>query len=126
MQVKDEQFCSPLPPYKDPETGATVYLGAVCDNFLTANQLILDESAWQKLQESWRTTGQSTECTNSNTIGDIKGELEKLCSRTRCSYKMLSAIRTGNRSLSKVMNLGVTAAKLSTQYITERNLNVRR
>lgn len=77
VKIKDEQFCAPMPGH----------MGAVCDNFLTANQLILDEAAWQALQASWVSGGFAVECTTSQTLGDIKGEIEKLCSVAKCTYE---------------------------------------
>lgn len=92
VQIKDEQFCAPVPGN----------FGAVCDNFLTANQLILDEAEWLALQAQWQAAGQSTECTSSQTLGDIKIELEKLCSKTPCSYPVKQAIA----GLRKILAMG--------------------
>lgn len=94
--IKDEQFCSPLPGN----------LGATCDNFLTSNQLILTEDQWQALMAQWIADGNAVECTTSETVGDIKGEIEKLCSGVpwpyTCDYATKSVIING---LTKVMNL---------------------
>lgn len=91
--IKDAQFCSPLPGN----------LGAVCDNFLTSNQLILDAGEWTALQASWASLGQATECTTSQTVGDLKSELEKLCSDTSCDYPDAQKVFKG---LKKIENLG--------------------
>lgn len=96
VPIKDEQFCSPVPGN----------LGAVCDNFLTSNQLILDDPGWQALQASWRAKGQSTECTTSQTLGDIKDELEKLCSKTPCSYPVQKQLDIFLKGLDKIQALG--------------------
>lgn len=72
-------------------------MGATCDNFLTKNQLILNEEDWQKLQALWN----GVECTSSKTLGDIKGELEKLCSLAPCSYDMKKAIE----GLDKILGI---------------------
>jgi hypothetical protein len=75
--VKDEQFCAVVP-------GG---LGAACDNFLTSNQLILNQAQWEALQTSWQNAGNAVECTTSSTVGDLKSEIEKLCSLTTCDYQ---------------------------------------
>ena len=93
VQIKDEQFCSPIPGN----------LGAVCDNFLTSNPLNLSEQQWIDLQASWNSAGNAVECTSSQTIGDIKTELEKLCSLTKCNYATQKAVTA---ALKKIENLG--------------------
>lgn len=82
VQIKDYQFCSPIPGN----------LGAVCDNLLTSNQLILSEADWIALQNTWQTEGFATECTTSQAVGDIKSEFEKICSKTKCTYPTIQAI----------------------------------
>lgn len=89
VPIKDEQFCSPLPGD----------LGAVCDNFLTSNQLILSKAAWDALQKKWG----AVECTSAVTIGDLKQELEKLCSVAKCDYATKQLITEG---LQKIEALG--------------------
>lgn len=86
VEIKDVQFCSPIP-------GG---LGAVCDNFLTSNQLILDEIQWTILKDSW----QVVECTSYASLADMKAEVEKLCSVTKCTYEMKKAIAGLNRILA--------------------------
>lgn len=93
VQIKDAQFCSPLPGN----------IGVTCDNFLTENQIILDEADWVLLQLKWQAAGQAVECTTSQTFGDLKTELEQLCSTTKCSYPETQAIK----ALKKIENLGV-------------------
>lgn len=93
VTIHDAQFCSPIP-------GG---LGAVCDNFLSQNQKILSAEEWQALQAEWIASGQSVECTPSNTIGDVKGEIEKLCSLVKCDYQTKKKIVSG---LKKLQALG--------------------
>lgn len=93
VQIQDEQFCSPVPGH----------FGAVCDNFLTANQIILTEDQWIALQASWNAQGEAVECTRSNTLGDIKKEIERLCSLAPCSYPVKKKILEG---LNKIQALG--------------------
>lgn len=94
VPIKDEEFCSPIPDN----------LGATCDNFLTANQQILDEDQWLALQANWQKAGNATECTTSGTVGDIKAELEKLCSVAPCDYAVKAQLLRG---LEKIRTLGV-------------------
>jgi hypothetical protein len=96
VAIKDMKFCSPIP-------GG---LGAVCDSFLTPGQEILVADGWLKQQTDWLKAGYSTECTSSGSVGDIKAELEKLCSKTRCSYGIQQAII----GLGRLETLGQTEA----------------
>lgn len=93
VPIKDEQFCAVIP-------GG---LGATCDNVFTAHQIILTEPEWQALQAEWASHGQATECTQASTIGDIKAEIEKLCSEVDCDYPTQQKIIKG---LSKVQRMG--------------------
>ena len=93
VQIHDETFCSPIPGN----------LGAVCDNFLTPNQQILTEDGWVELQATWAAQGEATECTQSGTLGDIKEEIEKLCTIAKCNYPTKKALLDG---LNKIQNLG--------------------
>jgi len=57
--------------------------GAACDNLLTKNQRILSEPEWNALLQSWITAGNAIEVTTSQTFGDLKLELEKLCTASK-------------------------------------------
>lgn len=99
VAVKDEQFCAVIPKFLPGDlpgvpTGSD---GCACDYMLTSHQEILSETDCQALKNSWMTGGQAVMITPSGTLGDIKGELEKLCSRTRCSYTLRKAIAGMNR-----------------------------
>jgi hypothetical protein len=102
IQIKDFQYCSPIPGN----------VGAVCDNFLTDNQLILDEAQWLALQAQWLADGQATECTTSQTVGDLKAAIEKLCSVTRCTYKTRQQVRQIISRLKKVQTTGAMSLTL--------------
>lgn len=93
VKIHDYQFCSPIP-------GG---LGAVCDNFLTSNHEILDKAAWEIRQTEWIAAGNSVECTTSKSVGDIKGEIEKLCSVARCDRQIKAKIM---KALTKIEALG--------------------
>jgi hypothetical protein len=77
-------------------------LGAVCDNFLSSNQEILTEAEWQALIAQWLSQGLSLECTNSQAVADYKDEIEKLCSKTPCSYELKQALK----GLKKILKTG--------------------
>lgn len=74
--IKDATFCSPLPGGQ----------GAACDSLLTHHQQILSAEEWAALQTSWNNLGSAIECTNSETVGDLKEEIELLCSHAKCDY----------------------------------------
>lgn len=89
VKINDMQFCSPIP-------GG---LGAVCDNFLTNNRMLLDAQGWEDLQDRWIAEGYSVECTPSRSLGDIKAEIEKLCSVAPCDYQVKKKVLQGLRKL---------------------------
>ena len=93
VTIKDFQVCSPIPGN----------LGSTCDNFLTSNPIDLTEEQWIALQASWNSAGNAVECVSSQTIGDIKTELEKLCSLTKCNFEAQKAV---TEALKKIENLG--------------------
>lgn len=95
VPISDEQFCAPIPGNR----------GAACDNFLTSRQLILTQAEWVSLQSEWQSQGLAIECTTSQTVGDIKREIEKLCSLTNCDYEIQTKIIQG---LNKIQSLGKT------------------
>lgn len=76
VAIKDETFCAVVPGNN----------GAVCDNFLTSDQKILNEADWGILQMQWESQGQALECTTSSAVANLKRELEQLCSKTACDY----------------------------------------
>lgn len=59
--------------------------GAVCDDFLQNNQRILTEPEWEALEAQWNAQGSAVECTTSESVGEIKRELEELCSKYPCN-----------------------------------------
>ena len=75
----------------------------MCDNFLTSNQQILSETQWEALEASWNAAGEAIECVNSGVLGDLKSEIEKLCSKTTCDYATQQLILNG---LGKIQTLG--------------------
>ena len=66
--------------------------GAACDNFLTSKPQTLNQAAWQAMELSWETAGEAVECTTSGALGDLKAEIEDLCSRTSCDYDTTQTI----------------------------------
>lgn len=93
VPIHDAQFCSPVP-------GG---YGAICDNFLTSAPTTLTEDEWLALQAKWEQAGEAVECTTSQTLGDIKESIEKLCSIASCDYSTQQKIVSG---LKKIQNLG--------------------
>ena len=92
ITIHDSQWCSPIPGN----------LGAVCDWSLHSEQEFLTLQQWEILQGSWIAKGEAVECTSSQTFGDIKKELEKLCSKVTCDYQIQETIK----SLKKIEGLG--------------------
>jgi hypothetical protein len=77
VQIHEEDIYSPVP-------GAD---GVVESHFLSTKQQILTNEEWQKKILSMIVQGYSLECTFSNTIANVKEEIEKLCSKTDCEYE---------------------------------------
>lgn len=79
--------------------------GATCDGFLSSHQQILGEDDWQALMLSWEKAGQAVECTTSGAIGDLKKEIEELCSRSPCdavtTQKIIFAVNRVIENLEK-------------------------
>lgn len=94
IKIKDSTFCSPIP-------GG---YGAVCDNFITHKPETLSESEWQARIISWEAKGWALECTTSDAVGNLKSELEQLCSRTTCDNDTSDAVRMVVGVLSKMEN----------------------
>lgn len=69
LTIKDFTACS--------DGGAS---GAVCDNYLTNHQVILDKTEWAALRFGWL-------CVSPGDYGNIKTELEQACSIAKCSYE---------------------------------------
>lgn len=93
--IKDSQWCSPPPGH----------IGAACDWFLHSDQQILTESQWEALQESWAAKGDALECTTSTSLGDIKAELEQLCSKTACTYEQVSQLKIAIQNIERILQL---------------------
>ena len=98
VTIQDEQYCAPV----FDSTGEV--LGAVCDNLLTSNQLILTPSEWVAKVLSWQNAGTPVECTTSKALGDTKAIIEKLCSEAKCDYNTKTLLING---LAKVQGMVV-------------------
>lgn len=97
--LHDGQTCSAYPVEPGQCRGAN---GAACDNFLTANQLILDDAHFETLQESWENQGCVVETTNSCLISEVKAELEKLCSVAACTTAQAAKVKTAIANLERL------------------------
>lgn len=95
--IHDHTFCSPIPVMPD-----GTRLGAVCDNFLTHKPQTLNETDWEALQASWVAKGYAIEVTESNAVGDLKDELEKLCSRSPCDTDMTDTVQALIQTLARM------------------------
>jgi hypothetical protein len=95
VPIHDFPACSPLP-------GS---LGATCDNFLTSNKQILNEAQWQALIVQWQDAGQALECIPSGAYGDLKAEIEKLCSVHKCDEATKQVLLKG---LARIQSLQKT------------------
>lgn len=79
VKVKDFQACSPFPP----NLGG----GATCDWLLHKEQLNLDSAQWDAKLASWG----PIEIIQATSFGDLKGEIEKLCSLVKCEQDQEAA-----------------------------------
>ena len=93
IQVHDFKACALIPGD----------LGATCDNFLSPGQTNLTQSQWMALESTWNAQGQAVVCVQSQTIAQIKAEIEKSCSEVSCSYVQVQQVLSG---LKKMDNLG--------------------
>lgn len=53
--------------------------GSACDNFLTHAPQTNTEDQWQAIMLAWVKSGEAVSCTQSSSITQLKGEVEKLC-----------------------------------------------
>jgi hypothetical protein len=67
-------------------------IGADCDNFLTSDPEVYDESEWELLELSWEQSGNAVECMPSSALSQLKASLEKLCSVGKCTYQEKAAV----------------------------------
>lgn len=87
--------------------------GAVCDDFLTAKPQTLSEPAWEAQELADENAGDAVECTTANSLGNLKQELELLCSNTPCSYQTQAAIKVVTEALGKSATLRDRARALA-------------
>lgn len=90
--IKDHTFCGLIPSIDSSNVIHPSGGGVDCDNFLTANQQILSEVQWQAMMTQWENAGEVVECTTSGAVGELKAEIEKLCTKTNCDYQTVQAI----------------------------------
>lgn len=76
--------------------------GAVCDDFLSSDQHTLTETQWQALQSTWNSQGQAVVCVQSQTIAQIKAEIEKACSSVNCSYQQVAQVLSGLKKIESM------------------------
>ena len=107
-EVKNFQACGTIPGIPTAEDPFPAPLGATCDDFLTSQPETLDRAGWFNRQASWNAAGYAVECMTSDTIGNIKAEIEKLCSRTPCDEDTKNAISDG---LTRIQHLGKVPKK---------------
>ena len=86
VPIKDEQFCADM--------GSQ---GAACDNLLTSNPIIIPQPAWDSMREGMF-------CESNQAVGDIKAEIESLCSKTPCSYQVKEALHSIQKKMKEMTN----------------------
>ncbi len=92
VQIKNFQSCSPYPDAS----------GATCDDFLDSNQQNLTELQWS----DWQVQNAPIDCVTSSVIGDLKAEIEKLCSLTPCSKETKEAVDLAIKGLDRMIEAG--------------------
>ena len=100
VQNHDSTWCSPIP-NADGQIDQNSLVA--CDNFLSSNPQLLTPQQWTAMTSGWISQGQAVECTNSQTLGDVKTALEELCGKTSCSY---DAQKKALEGLAKLQKLG--------------------
>lgn len=95
VKIKDDTFCDLIPGDR----------GAVCDNFLTKHPQTLNQAQWIALQNRWNAEGNAVACTTSGYEGDLKAEIEKLCSQAKCDYQTKMLFINGLTRMEKTADL---------------------
>ncbi len=72
----------------------------------------MDDDQWLALQQEWWKSGNVTECTTSGALGDLKGAIEKLCSKAPCDYETAEKIKLLVGILDKVKKTNQLATGL--------------
>jgi hypothetical protein len=75
-----------------PAPACTVLRGATVDNFLTANQQILDGPGLLAQIAAMNSSGEAAVVISQSAVANLKKEIEDLCSRTKCSYQEKAAL----------------------------------
>jgi hypothetical protein len=73
--------------------------GAHCDDFLTSNPQRLSDVQWKALQASWKVT----QCTSDQAAVWLKGEIEKLCSVTVCTYDQAQMVNQISQEVGRTI-----------------------
>lgn len=89
VDVNDFQGCSPIP-----EPNPTDF-GAMCDNFLIKNQLLLTKAQWSDTQKLWIKEAAGVSCVPTTAIANLKKEVEKLCSVANCNHVLKALVIAG-------------------------------
>lgn len=101
--IHDHTFCSPIPGN----------LGAACDNFLTHKPVTLNQTDWEALQASWMAKGWAIEVTESDAVGNLKLEIEQLCSKTTCDEDTSNTVQALVQTLSRMQETATRARSLN-------------
>lgn len=80
--------------------------GAVCDNFLTSQPVTLSQAAWESQTMAQENSGLAIEVITSDALGNLKKEVELLCSNTKCDYKTKAAAATIAANIDRLKALG--------------------
>lgn len=74
-------------------------LGAVTVNLLTPGSEIVPPDQWNPMREGMF-------CMSPQSFGDIKTEIEELCSKTTCSYQVKQALQGFTGRVERAQNHG--------------------
>ena len=70
-----------------------------------SNQQNLTEAQWI----AWQQSHAPIDCVQSSVIGDLKAELEKLCSVAPCSYETEEQVKQAVEGLKRLIEIGRVA-----------------
>jgi hypothetical protein len=88
VPISDFQYCVDLGPE-----------GAACNNFLTQAPLTVPEPQWDQVREG-------EFCINASAYGNIKRELEDLCSKTECTYAQKQQVNKAISLIDRMLSRG--------------------
>ena len=104
--INDFQACALVPSMRPDGEIIPWGGGAVCDNFLSSQPLTLSQQAWESQVLAQIKQGLAPEVITSDALGNLKKEVENLCSNAPCDYSTKQAAANIAANIGRLKDLG--------------------